>query len=137
MIRRPPRSTRTDTLFPYTTLFRSESDADRRGDHEAAIADGEGLLERLEQLLGEPAGVLQRAAARDAHHELVSAEAGDHDLRRHAPAQAASGLDEDQVAFGVPVRVVHELESVERSEEHTSELQSLMRISYAVFCLKK
>src|SRR3546814_15091657 len=124
MIRRPPRSTRTDTLFPYTTLFRSESDADRRGDHEAAIADGEGLLERLEQLLGEPASVLQRAAARDAHHELVPAEAGDHDLRRHAPAQAATGFDEDQVAFGVPVRVVHELEAVEVDEQHRGDARS-------------
>src|SRR3546814_4458862 len=79
MIRRPPRSTRTDTLFPYTTLFRS----DGRGFH----VDG--------ACLGGSAGAGIRAAA---------VRAGD---RRR------------------------------RSEEHTSELQSLMRISYAVFCLKK
>src|SRR3546814_3117441 len=84
MIRRPPRSTRTDTLFPYTTLFRSGDG--RRG-------------------IGPDAG--QRAQAR-----LVVGKAPAM-VRRHA--------------FGTGVR----------SEEHTSELQSLMRISYAVFCLKK
>src|SRR3546814_1341047 len=72
MIRRPPRSTRTDTLFPYTTLFRSAEAADRH-------AKSGGRL-----------------------------------------ALAIAGVDDQQ-----------------RSEEHTSELQSLMRISYAVFCLKK
>src|SRR3546814_9221296 len=72
MIRRPPRSTRTDTLFPYTTLFRSR--ADRQTDHPGRV----------------------------------------------------------------PARVrVHARQLSDRSEEHTSELQSLMRISYAVFCLKK
>src|SRR3546814_5106623 len=70
MIRRPPRSTRTDTLFPYTTLFRS-------------------------------------ARAAKPHAAAGGAEPREYDHRRH------------------------------RSEEHTSELQSLMRISYAVFCLKK
>src|SRR3546814_6648650 len=76
MIRRPPRSTRTDTLFPYTTLFRSQA-ARRRGDDD-----------------------LERPA-------LPAARAGNRGRRTR------------------------------RSEEHTSELQSLMRISYAVFCLKK
>src|SRR3546814_18730825 len=71
MIRRPPRSTRTDTLFPYTTLFRSRA--------------------------------FPLAARREAGHQI------------------------DQVQNG----------QEPRSEEHTSELQSLMRISYAVFCLKK
>src|SRR3546814_17267632 len=75
MIRRPPRSTRTDTLFPYTTLFRSDLGVDRRG------------MEGIERL----------------------------------------GLQ----------LVVMQAEALDRSEEHTSELQSLMRISYAVFCLKK
>src|SRR3546814_4367372 len=83
MIRRPPRSTRTDTLFPYTTLFRS------------AIA-GKGLEHALE-------------------HLRLDLRAGD---------DRTVGL-----AGEVHERV--------RSEEHTSELQSLMRISYAVFCLKK
>src|SRR3546814_1351803 len=88
MIRRPPRSTRTDTLFPYTTLFRS---GDRRAQAEAEEAE-RGLAE-------------------------------DHGRDRQ-------GRRGDQVA--------HEArQQVARSEEHTSELQSLMRISYAVFCLKK
>src|SRR3546814_1542822 len=90
MIRRPPRSTRTDTLFPYTTLFRSEV----RHLHQATAA-------------------LLRAARRE-----------------QAPLQQASlagRVDRDR----------HLREALQRSEEHTSELQSLMRISYAVFCLKK
>src|SRR3546814_5035009 len=96
MIRRPPRSTRTDTLFPYTTLFRSE--AGHRGD-ELAIGP------RIDEL-GPPAA---EGAPQHAHAD------GDavHDLPVPALGEAA------------------------RSEEHTSELQSLMRISYAVFCLKK
>src|SRR3546814_8743979 len=80
MIRRPPRSTRTDTLFPYTTLFRSDQ-AQFQADRPAAPAD-----RRLGQFRARDAG----------------------EKRRHP-----------------------------RSEEHTSELQSLMRTSYAVFCLKK
>src|SRR3546814_2442626 len=95
MIRRPPRSTRTDTLFPYTTLFRSIDRAE---------------LARIE---------LDRyRRPTRAHHagERVGRHIGERqcrNLRRVAVAQHA------------------------RSEEHTSELQSLMRISYAVFCLKK
>src|SRR3546814_7341591 len=77
MIRRPPRSTRTDTLFPYTTLFRSA----------LCIGAAPIVRERQDTLGGAPAGIF--------------------------------------------------LAPVGRSEEHTSELQSLMRISYAVFCLKK
>src|SRR3546814_3038513 len=81
MIRRPPRSTRTDTLFPYTTLFRSRAAVD--------IAAGDGTP-------------LPRAGAMTIFNHRIGQPAG-------------RG----------------------RSEEHTSELQSLMRISYAVFCLKK
>src|SRR3546814_7471165 len=91
MIRRPPRSTRTDTLFPYTTLFRSlAASVERASEHPLALA----IV----------------AAAKDR---------------------------------GIPVPEVSDFDSptgkgaVGRSEEHTSELQSLMRISYAVFCLKK
>src|SRR3546814_5031659 len=95
MIRRPPRSTRTDTLFPYTTLFRScivvrRTDVKATGNHHRKIG------ERRFEIRG-------RA-------EKLRLEA-----RLHA-------LDDAQA---------------QRSEEHTSELQSLMRISYAVFCLKK
>src|SRR3546814_6047871 len=101
MIRRPPRSTRTDTLFPYTTLFRSTF----------------GFLERYGRL-----------------SELTKR----HDLPYHVVGSDLSGV---VLAVGPGVTkwkagdvvVAHCL----RSEEHTSELQSLMRISYAVFCLKK
>src|SRR3546814_6782335 len=93
MIRRPPRSTRTDTLFPYTTLFRSL----RRLRHVPGLVDT-----RIQQSLSSPGF--------------------DVDIDR-TRAQFA----------GVTARDV----TNSRSEEHTSELQSLMRISYAVFCLKK
>src|SRR3546814_5659279 len=95
MIRRPPRSTRTDTLFPYTTLFRSRVAFGRLQDE--GVAAGERNREHPHR-----------------HHrrEVERRDAGNH----------AQGLAEGD---GV------------RSEEHTSELQSLMRISYAVFCLKK
>src|SRR3546814_5489509 len=89
MIRRPPRSTRTDTLFPYTTLFRSR---DR------------GIL---------TVGVVTKPFTFEGNRRMKSAEAGIEELQKH-----------------VDTLIV-------RSEEHTSELQSLMRISYAVFCLKK
>src|SRR3546814_8654736 len=92
MIRRPPRSTRTDTLFPYTTLFRSG--VQRLS--EFRLKQATSIQFRLEQ--GLPFGKL---------------------------CSPLANLD-CQIAFGCL-----------RSEEHTSELQSLMRISYAVFCLKK
>src|SRR3546814_6025839 len=85
MIRRPPRSTRTDTLFPYTTLFRSYP---------------------------EPAAPADRRQGREPTQDRCPAGAG--------PEPRAKGQC-----------------GTIRSEEHTSELQSLMRISYAVFCLKK
>src|SRR3546814_9883983 len=86
MIRRPPRSTRTDTLFPYTTLFRSRQGADP--------------------------GLLRRGGAR---------------------ARYPGGFPRVQFRRALQRRGLRP----PRSEEHTSELQSLMRISYAVFCLKK
>src|SRR3546814_6801809 len=89
MIRRPPRSTRTDTLFPYTTLFRS-------------------LADRF-------------AVERDVGDRRVVI--GEVHLRAEAEVERMLGIDFDALR--------------PRSEEHTSELQSLMRISYAVFCLKK
>src|SRR3546814_7339446 len=98
MIRRPPRSTRTDTLFPYTTLFRSVGLGDRRLgiQHDAQLllaGDGRGV-----------GAIVQRPVLARGHQRPVG----------HRPHPAAA-----------------------RSEEHASELQSLMRISYAVFCLKK
>src|SRR3546814_3971211 len=96
MIRRPPRSTRTDTLFPYTTLFRSP----------------------LRNLPGAESGQPQYDNS---------------GFDRHAGRKRALEfqLRSRAVRVRVPILCRH------RSEEHTSELQSLMRISYAVFCLKK
>src|SRR3546814_5031198 len=88
MLRRPPRSTRTDTLFPYTPLFRSPSEA-----------------------------VMQRPAS-----------AAGSEARTEAGAAMYEALAR---------LIVHDEKRDRRSEEHTSELQSLMRTSYAVFCLKK
>src|SRR3546814_4270148 len=107
MIRRPPRSTRTDTLFPYTTLFRSGAQASP-----------------LEQ--GPDTGCSRFCTARGIHRSPVEQrlETRDRDL--------AWPGDLDLPGGGADANVDHG-----RSEEHTSELQSLMRISYAVFCLKK
>src|SRR3546814_4513469 len=92
MIRRPPRSTRTDTLFPYTTLFRSAFSA--LHDYRCVLGSGGPLASSVRQKSGKP-------SARRTYNVL----------------------DAEEISY--------------RSEEHTSELQSLMRISYAVFCLKK
>src|SRR3546814_4722039 len=91
MIRRPPRSTRTDTLFPYTTLFRS-----------AIFGPAAGVADEYFQCRGD-----------------------------HRPRAGDRSADSARAGGDAP-RVGRA-----RSEEHTSELQSLMRISYAVFCLKK
>src|SRR3546814_1591916 len=108
MRRRPPRSTRTDTLFPYTTLVRS-------------------------------------------NRRVLCADAQDGTVRHHAIQAVVRprGRDDDHFAFGLGQTAVLFHQRIDigkegpkfgravRSEEHTSELQSLMRISYAVFCLKK
>src|SRR3546814_6743397 len=96
MIRRPPRSTRTDTLFPYTTPVRS-------------ILAGNPVFDALAETC-----VRRRPIGLDVPVEI---------------AGPGGPLGLTATAFAVPGKV--------RSEEHTSELQSLMRISYAVFCLKK
>src|SRR3546814_17608703 len=117
MSRRPPRTTLTDTLFPYTTLFRSVDVAALRR-----------VAHRHQRPLGD-AGVLVGA--------LELQQAIDVDVRRRA-LEILVGADDD--ALGVDL-VDHARpprhDGHARSEEHTSELQSLMRISYAVFCLKK
>src|SRR3546814_10797920 len=108
MIRRPPRSTRTDTLFPYTTLFRS-------------------LRHPLPLLAGQ-CGYAGRTGTADT--EYCGA-------RERRPGRAgALYADIDHHTVQGVVGQGHQY-SPQRSEEHTSELQSLMRISYAVFCLKK
>src|SRR3546814_10730929 len=110
MIRRPPRSTRTDTLFPYTTLVRSFVRRRQIGVVETGVIGELGGRRR-------PAVAAPVAGRRADHPPDVAEAAGDEaGIRQPGDAQ------DDVVA---------------RSEEHTSELQSLMRISYAVFCLKK
>src|SRR3546814_5179804 len=193
MIRRPPRSTRTDTLFPYTTLFRSDQ-GDEGG---AAIAVDHGLADlRLEgekaldalrcdivaarvdddvllpvgdleitvavdhaDVAGVQPAVVQHARRRlwivpVAQHQQFATHQylpirGDADL--HPAQRRAHGVELDLVGtvaahhrgrFGLAVTLEQAQaergeEEPDRSEEHTSELQSLMRISYAVFCLKK
>src|SRR3546814_1907321 len=102
MIRRPPRATRTDTRFPYTTLFRSGAGGGGRRLPHIGVAhlhgDGGRGGGTVGDLRGQPEGAAEHAAGQlgDVEHPVL-----------------------------------------QRSEEHTSELQSLMRISYAVFCLKK
>src|SRR3546814_5961005 len=112
MIRRPPRSTRTDTLFPYTTLFRSEL-----GTQLAPDQRQHRVVFGLRQVAHAHQGRVDAATGGTHRHDrlLAAPSPGDHlDLA----AEAVAGVEH-------------------RSEEHTSELQSLMRISYAVFCLKK
>src|SRR3546814_3723047 len=104
MIRRPPRSTRTDTLLPYTTLFRSGHAQPPRA---VEALDRQVAGVGLDDVVGAAAGAVVQAV-----HAAVRCE------QVHLQVADVGVLDV-------------------RSEEHTSELQSLMRISYAVFCLKK
>src|SRR3546814_1884466 len=123
MKRRPPRSTRTDTLFPYTTLFRSDHVEQRIG-----RTDQVGALGRVGDQ-GRPRDIQRTAAGQDVDVE------GRHRAGRAAEARhQAEGLQ--AVERGRP-GILADAVIDNRSEEHTSELQSLMRISYAVFCLKK
>src|SRR3546814_7560097 len=99
MIRRPPRSTRTDTLFPYTPLFRAQS-----------------LILAMEHLgAAESVAILA--------HPAIPTDRNPNHGHDHNQTGKAGGMSAAPLQY--------------RSEEHTSELQSLMRISYAVFCLKK
>src|SRR3546814_1873681 len=121
MIRRPPRSTRTDTLFPYTTLFRSFAIGKMAHDFLLTpdrIADKYFVL---------PKGFNEKFTKKFAAEieELEAARESGMTILRHQEAEIVR-----QVADAIGLHDV-------RSEEHTSELQSLMRISYAVFCLKK
>src|SRR3546814_5957295 len=133
MIRRPPRSTRTDTLFPYTTLFRSRELVEQRLDDR--------------RLAGAARAGQQHVVGRLSRHELL----------RVLHERGFLALDAKQL---IELHGLHEFDRSEfllvpakgevrahvgswyraarkGSEEHTSELQSLLRISYAVFCLKK
>src|SRR3546814_1457112 len=114
MIRRPPRSTRTDTLFPYTTLFRSPSDVIRKVGRGTIYPQGE-------------AAFTWPLDATDA-------------TSLHGSGAGWRGISPSPRRASNPRKVGHGSMGAGtlpcRSEEHTSELQSLMRISYAVFCLK-
>src|SRR3546814_2305231 len=108
MIRRPPRSTRTDTLFPYTTLFRSPP--------------------------------RYRTPTPSTRARSTSRAERQYRLRPPCRASCAAHRANDPLAEAASLRrSLHRSSALpeQRSEEHTSELQSLMRISYAVFCLKK
>src|SRR3546814_4593054 len=107
MIRRPPRSTRTDTLVPYTTLFRSEGHG------------GSGLTRAATPSVGSGVGAAAAAASTRQRDELGRRLVGE--------------TGEIHQLFLAALQIAQ----LPRSEEHTSELPSLMRISYAVFCLKK
>src|SRR3546814_2118325 len=113
MIRRPPRSTRTYTLFPYTTLFRSAEDQTPVVINTNEAEWRQGLVPGLK--------VMPLDSFETRHTALVKwAPETYFNMHRHMGGEE-----------------IFVLEGVFRSEEHTSELQSLMRISYAVFCLKK
>src|SRR3546814_8695751 len=131
MIRRPPRSTRTDTLVPYTTLFRAP-----------AVGPGEKETWRISPATH--AIIACAKAASDQHCHLGHAGSGNrcdqlcamfgNTLRLIFAANHATGnVLQKQQRYAALAGQFYEM----RSEEHTSELQSLMRNSYAVFCLKK
>src|SRR3546814_5790067 len=112
MIRRPPRSTRTDTLFPYTTLFRSPGQGQPPAHH---IEDRNFRFRPTLGSDGHLAAVLSQA--RQIASDIIATDHVEHCLN--------------------PLTCGDFQHRIDRSEEHTSELQSLMRTSYAVFCLKK
>src|SRR3546814_9495091 len=134
MIRRPPRSTRTDTLFPYTTLFRS-------GFRFLALVEGAVAIWHwradtgLQREIVDPADIIDFTLSPDgrtlryttgaSRAEVAAAEKNAYE----EGVLVDDGVDLGQAVAGGKIE--------DRSEEHTSELQSLMRISYAVFCLKK
>src|SRR3546814_6401328 len=117
MIRRPPRSTRTDTLFPYTTLFRSTLHPQNLG--------------RFARQIDNPVAHERPAIVHP--HDKFSAviQVGDFNI-----AWQRQRLMGGRKHFHVIGLAIGGVEAMERSEEHTSELQPLMRTSYAVFCLK-
>src|SRR3546814_10425925 len=133
MIRRPPRSTRTDTLFPYTTLFRS------------AVSETEGSPDKVDKawtfkvgLIGELGwGISPYISYSEAFQPVAGLN------RNGVPFIPTRGRQYDGGIKWQPQRgmlltaTYYDIVEANRSEEHTSELQSLMRISSAVFCLKK
>src|SRR3546814_1999529 len=137
MLRRPPRSTRTDTLSPYTTLFRSEHEGHAAGHAGAEVGadrpqDDRGAAGHIFAAVG-AAALDDDIGARIAHRKALARLArGEQGARGRA---IKDGVADDAVVLA-DQRARHG-RAHDRSEEHTSELQSLMRISYAAFCLKK
>src|SRR3546814_4872481 len=120
MIRRPPRSTRTDTLFPYTTLFRS-----------VGLTPMVSMLETI----------VERHRDVPVHYAHGTLDGSTHAMGPHIRSLLKNHAHGKATIFYQSPRpedvAGHDYDVAGRSEEHTSELQSLMRISYAVFCLKK
>src|SRR3546814_10000896 len=150
MLRRPPRSTRTDTLFPYTTLFRSlQSIASFTAEQENGARERI-ELEDIAHLRGQSIKALAHVARRQRQIDLRR--------RRQRQAQRSSSPITSSANLNASLSTSPSIDTVKpplrrisirpgsdgvvsgsagRSEEHTSELKSLMRISYAVLCLKK
>src|SRR3546814_2411395 len=146
MIRQPPRSTRTDTLFPYTTLFRSRSAAP------AHLSRSRTWVRRRRRRWSSASPHLDATGGR--LQAPMDDTRPDPDCELCEAARLTPWFHEDELcwvaeceAFAVPMVVwrphridpspADEERMLDRSEEHTSELQSLMRNPYAVFCLKK
>src|SRR3546814_4063031 len=119
MIRRPPRSTRTDPLLPYTTRFRSVP-------HRAVVV---GFGARLH--------IAEVGARLGLRKALAPQQFARSDRPQVAPLLCLGSEFHDRGSGPVGAEIERGTRLADRSEEHTSELQSLMRISYAVFCLKK
>src|SRR3546814_3488554 len=129
MIRRPPRSTRTDTLFPYTTLFRSRlaAEYERQRDLLARNVASQQVFQRAKAEYE-----VAKSQVDEAQERLKLTEEGP---RQEDITRARARLDQVRQSLAIAkTRLAYA--TLTRSEEHTSELQSLMRISYAVFCLK-
>src|SRR3546814_992377 len=130
MIRRPPRSTRTDTLFPYTTLFRSERQRHALTVHQCALARFQhprikGVARAVRTMLAQTASCDPAKDRLDARHQFAGRKRLQHII-------VGTHFQPDDT-----IRLFRLRGKQDRSEEHTSDLQSLMRISYAVLCLKK
>src|SRR3546814_6790568 len=165
MFRRPPRSTRTDTLFPYTTPCRSRDSSQRNKSHPCRnrlvvseqIENPESAREREGQRTHDERGLIEPPEDEVQQHENNQERRGDDELqpveraleifelsrignryaRRQLDLPGDGGLQVADHRGKVAATHVDIDPGRRRSEEHTSELQSLMRISYAVFCLKK
>src|SRR3546814_1667154 len=128
MIRPPPSTTRTDTLFPYTTLFRSQDKIDLAGLGFTGLGNGRG-------------GTLQISYSASSNRTYIKdydADASGNRFELILSGNLTSTLTASNFIFNRVITGTSGSDSlIGRSEEHTSELQSLMRISYAVFCLKK